>query len=291
MLTCHKLTRTYRLQTAINEVSLQVENNKMVGLIGGSGAGKTTLLKLLAGYLRPTAGHVSLDGNEVFDNLNALSLVRYAGDDEMLPLSMKISDIMMHYASFYSDWNEDLVTEWISICGLRKTTRYKELSKGMQRQLQIRAALGSKVPFLMLDEPLSGLDYYSSKKMCALLLDEYVNKPRTMIISTHNMNEMEHILEEIIFMHDGKLLLHKPLSELQEYALRLTGSQHILVPFSLKKQVYDHESFGSSCTLIIRNDLTAKERWELEQLGIHIGKVSVQDLYVYITHFKEEGSK
>lgn len=292
MITCHQLSRTFRNKPAIDRVTMSIDSNKMVGIIGGSGAGKTTLLKMIAGYLQPTSGSVSLNGKNVFDNLDVLSTIKYAGDDEMIIPSMKIAEIIRHYAAFYPRWNGEAVYDWLQRSNLKDNIKYKELSKGMQRQLQIRAALGSRMPVLLLDEPLSGLDYYSSKEMCSLLLEEYMIEPRTMVISTHNMKEIEHILEEIIFMYKGRLILHKPLSVLQHYAIRLTGPKELLLSYIEEKSIYECEGFGNNCTIAIRNYLASRERQQLEQMGISIGKVDIQDLYIYVTRLagQEEGS-
>jgi ABC-2 type transport system ATP-binding protein len=140
-----------------------------------------------------------------------------------------------------------------------------------------------------MDEPTLGLDAAVRKEFYNILLKDYMENPRTIIISSHLLSEIENLLEEIVLIKDGTLVLHKPMEELQEYAVYLNGRSDIVRTFIEKKQVLNTETFGNSIVAAVRNDLTADELAFLSDNSIDVSKVRVEDVCIFLTKSGKEG--
>ena len=283
------LSKAYGKKQAVNNISLTIEENKIVGLIGRNGAGKTTILKMMAGYFRPTSGQLCLWGQPVFDNLNVLSQLVFVDEEVQYEPSFRLEDILQICAEFYVNWDDAFARKLVRFFGLETKKHYEKLSRGMKTQFNIIVGIASRAPLTLLDEPTLGLDAAVRKDFYSILLKDYMEYPRTIIISSHLLSEMENLLSEIVLIDEGRLVLHEPIEVLQEYGIYLDGDKDILLGFSANRTVWSVETLGKSATLAMRNELSSADRIYLQENDITIRKIPVQDICIYLTKGREVG--
>lgn len=280
---CNGLTKKYKLKEALGDLTLSIQENKMIGLIGRNGAGKTTFLKTCAGRLLPTSGEITVFGGKPFDNLDIISDLIYIDEEIEYSDAFKLSDILELYAIYYRNWDNAFAKKLIKYFNLNEKQKYKKLSRGMKTQFNMIVGLSSRAALTLMDEPTLGLDLAVRREFYNIILKEYIENPRTFIISSHLMSELENILEEMILIHNGKLVFQKSIEELQKYAILLNGKQEILKPFLENKTVLHSETFGNSLIAGILNDLKAEDSSYLEQKGVNISAAKIEDVYIWLT--------
>jgi ABC-2 type transport system ATP-binding protein len=283
IINCKDLTKQYKSKKALDKVTISIDENKIIGLIGRNGAGKTTFLKTCAGYLIPTAGEINIFGKKPFDNLDVLSNMVFIDEEIQYAESLKLKEILELGRIYYKNWDDAFAWKLLKYFGLNEKIKYKKLSRGMKTQFNIVMGLACRAPLTLMDEPTLGLDVAVRKEFYNILLKDYMENPRTFVISSHLMGEIENLLEEIILIHDGKLVFQKPIEELQGYALLLNGKKEMLTPFIEKKQLLHSEVFGNSIIAGIVNDLTKEEEEYLEQNNVDISRAKIQDIYIWLT--------
>lgn len=288
---CDNLSKKYNSVNILNSVKLQIDKNKMIGLIGRNGAGKTTLLKLIAGYLRPTEGDVKVFGEASFNNMNILSDLIYIGEELPYDKFMKLKDILEIGSRFYHNWASEKANKLLRRFNIDKDLKYGNLSRGMKTQFNLIYGLTAGAGITILDELTLGLDIAARRILYDVVLNEYIDYPRTIIISGQLINEMENLLEEIIFLHKGEILLHKSTDEVQEYAVYLEGRREDINEAVQSRHIIYMEEFGSAVKAVIENNLTEHEISALIVKGIAINKVALEDLFIYLTKDMERGEE
>ncbi len=226
-LICSDLVKTYGHKNAVDHVSLTLEQGKIYGLIGRNGAGKTTLLSMLTAQNPVTSGTVTLDGEPVWENRRALDHLCFSRElnvsQESGVGSMKVKEYLRLASYYYPDWDGELARRLVELFELPVKKKLMKLSKGMLSMVTIVVALASKAAFTILDEPVAGLDVVMREKFYKLLLEEYAATGRTFVISTHIIEEAADVLEEVIIMHQGKILTVANTQELVDSARYVSG--------------------------------------------------------------------
>ncbi|MCK5128767.1 MAG: ABC transporter ATP-binding protein [Clostridiales bacterium] len=283
VITTQSLTKKYKDIIALDEFNISIPENKIIGLIGKNGAGKTTLLKACAGRIRQTSGEVKIFGEKVFDNLDVLSKIVFVDEESQYDDSFRVKDIFALAACYYQSWDDDLAQKLIKHFALKQTQKYKKLSRGMKTQVNIIIGICARMPLTILDEPTLGLDAAVRKDFYNILLRDYMNHPRTIIISSHLLNEIEILLEDIVLIDKGKVLMNVPVEEFRNYSVALVGESTFLKEFVQDKEVLDESSLGNASKYVIKNEITEKEKKHLVSNSIDIQSVSSQDLFIYLT--------
>ncbi|HEX3028280.1 MAG TPA: ABC transporter ATP-binding protein [Clostridia bacterium] len=289
VINCTNLTKAYKNKEALSGLNLSIGENKMIGLIGRNGAGKTTFLKTCAGYILPTSGNLTVLGGEPFDNLDVLSNMIFIDEEVSYNASLKLGELLKIGQIYYKNWDNGFAKKLIKYFDLNEKQKYKKLSRGMKTQFNMIMGLASRSPLTLMDEPTLGLDVAVRKEFYSIMLKDYMENPRTFIISSHLMSELENMLEEMILIHKGKLVFQKSIEELQGYALLLNGKEEILKPFLSKKQVLNTESFGNSILAGVVNDLKGEEMAYLENNNVDISAAKIDDVYIWLTKNEKGG--
>ncbi len=206
------VTKKYGKKIALNNFSIEIKENRIIGLLGENGAGKTTLIKLCAGLLTPNSGDIKVNNHNI--GVSTKSIVSYLPDMEYLPEQMKIKEIIKTYNDFFADFNVDKAYEMLSTLKLDENDVFKKLSKGNKEKVQLIIALSRDAKVFLLDEPLGGVDAASRSFIIETILNNY-NTDSTLIISTHLIADIESILDEVILIKDGNLLLQKDAEEIR----------------------------------------------------------------------------
>ncbi len=279
----HELTKQYKDVNALDNFSISIPKNKIIGLIGKNGAGKTTFLKTCAGRIRQTSGEIKIFDDKVFDNLNVLSKLVFVDEESQYNSGYKVKEIIEMANLYYESWDGEFADKLIKHFKLNTNKRYKKLSRGMKTQVNIIVGICCRMPLTILDEPTLGLDAAFRKDFYHILLTDFINHPRTIIISSHLLNEIEMLLEEIILIDDGKLLMHTSMEDFSNYSMMLSGNTTYLESFTEGKEVININSFVNTSEYIIKNNLSKKEITELKNNDISIKSVSPQDLFIFLT--------
>ncbi|GAA0371048.1 ABC transporter ATP-binding protein [Bacillus horti] len=285
---CRGLTKKYGTQTALDDLSFVIEKNKFYGLLGRNGAGKTTLLHILNGELSQSSGTILVDGEAPYENRNALQKVCFIKEGQSFKKVARVEDVCLVASIFYPNWDQDFAEELLETFNLNLKKSVKELSKGMESALGVTVGLASRAPITIFDEPYIGMDAVARQKFYDLLLEEYTECPRTFILSTHLIDEVSKLFEEVIMIDQGKLLLHKNVEQLREEAFYLSGEIKAVESIGANKKIISKEIFGQSNTLGVYGRLSDEERKKAIQLNVSIEHMPLQKLMIYLTSLKEK---
>lgn len=198
---------------ALDGVSLMVRKGSVYGLLGSNGAGKTTLLKILAGVYREDAGEIRIEGEKVFENPNVKEKINFIPDQLYYFPNHTVENMADFYRRIYKNWDDTKYASLKEVFAIDPKRKISTLSKGMQRQVAFWLALSVNPEVMILDEPLDGLDPVMRKKVKKLLIQEVAERDMTIMISSHNLRELEDICDYIGILHRGRMLVQKDLDE------------------------------------------------------------------------------
>lgn len=207
------LDKNYFRKQALNNVNLEIEKGKIVGLLGPNGSGKTTFMKLIAGLLKPTAGEILIDGHEV--GVYTKSIVSYLPDVNALYKWMKIKEALEYYKDFFDDFDTVKAKELLKFMKLNEEDKVKSLSKGMLEKLNLTLALGRNAKLYIFDEPLGGIDPLARETTIDAIINSY-SENSSIIISTHLVKDVERLFDEVVFINQGEIILKGNSEELRE---------------------------------------------------------------------------
>lgn len=219
ILRAENLCKSYFNKKALQGANLTIQQGKIVGLLGPNGSGKTTFLKIAAGILHPSSGKLLIDGKE--PGVYTKSIVSYLPDTEYLFKWMKIKDAVQYFKDFYSDFDEKKAFELLEFMKLDANSSVKSLSKGMKEKLKLTLVLSRKAKLYILDEPLGGVDPTAREKILDAIINNF-SEDSSMIITTHLVNDIERIFDDVAFISDGEIVLQGNAEE-----LRLSKNQSI----------------------------------------------------------------
>lgn len=212
ILYCADIVKKYKHTVALNGVSLKLESGKIIGLLGPNGSGKTTLIKLINGLLTPDQGELLVCGHTPGPESKAL--VSYLPDNIYLNSWMKVKQIVAYFAEFYADFSSETAYEMLEKLGISPEMKLKSLSKGNKEKVCLILVMSRNAKFYVLDEPIAGVDPAARDYVISTILKNYCPES-TVLISTHLISDIEHILDEVIFIQQGNILLHKSVEELK----------------------------------------------------------------------------
>lgn len=213
MITLDRVTKKYMRKVALNDVSIQITKGKIVGLVGENGSGKSTLLKLIAGLAKPSAGDVLVNGVPVTHQ--AAKEISYLSELDEYYSFYNVGETIDFHASQFTDFNKEKAEEIRQFMQLDRKAKLKQLSKGNRGRLKIVLALAREVPVILMDEPLSGLDPMVRDSIVKGLISFIDLEKQTVLITTHEIKEIEAILDDVIVIKDGTMIGHKNVEQLR----------------------------------------------------------------------------
>jgi len=268
------LTKRYGSTPVVRGVDLNVEAGRIVGLIGPNGAGKTTVIKSILG-LTSFDGELKvlgLDPRTQRDEL--MKEVCFIADVAVLPKWLKVSQAVDFVAGVHPRFDRKRAEEFLAKTDIKKESRVRQLSKGMVTQLHLALILAIDAKLLVLDEPTLGLDLLFRRSFYDNLLNDYFNKERTILVTTHQVEEIENILTDVLFIEHGKIVLDSPMESLAERFAQLTPSPGNVDRARALKPFWEREIFGRFAMLF-----DGRNQDELAELG-EVRAPSVADLFV-----------
>lgn len=252
---CNRLDKNYRNKKALNKLSCSIEGEKIIGLIGRNGAGKSTWLKLLAGHLKPTDGEIQIFGENPFNSLKVASNLILIEDTMTFPPFLNIRELLKMAGDFYPNWEGELAEGLLKYADIPLNSYHHNLSKGQASTFNLIYGLAARCAITLLDESMNGMDEGIRTDMYRAILKEYIANPRTIIISSHHLAEIEHLLEEIMLIDHGEVVLHLPLEAVSQMLVRIKGEVNEVKEMTGYQDVLYEKQDVSYEVIIERNKL------------------------------------
>ena len=212
-ITITDLTKRFGNMTALENIDLEVEKGQIVGLLGPNGSGKTTLIKIMTGLLQPTSGNITINGKE--PGIETKKIVAYLPDRNALPDHMTTKQLINLYKDFFEDFDRENAEKMATDLGLDFDQEMKKMSKGTKEKLQLILVMARRAEVYLLDEPIGGVDPATRDYILRTIISNY-NEEAIVLISTHLIADIEQVLDDVIFIKEGKIVLHKSAEEIRE---------------------------------------------------------------------------
>lgn len=213
IITIDNLTKKYKDTLAIDDLSLEIEKGKVVGLLGPNGSGKSTLLKLIVGLLRKDSGKILIDGKS--PGIETKSMISYLPDSYYLYEKLTVRETIDMYGDFYKDFDKNQSDKLLDYLSIPRDKVTKDLSKGLRERLLISLNLSRDADIFIMDEPVDGVDPVAKQAVIDMIIEK-MEKGKTFIITTHQIGDLENLFEDIIFLDKGKVLMHKDAIAIRE---------------------------------------------------------------------------
>jgi len=246
------VTMRFREHTALADVSTVIERDAITGLLGRNGAGKTTLMQLLTGHRVPTSGTVEVFGQRPYENDATLSRICFIKEGQRYPEHFRVRDALYAGSLAFPDWDADLARSLLEDFDLPAKRPIKKLSRGMNSAVGIIIGLASRAPVTLFDEPYLGLDAVARQLFYDRLLADYAENPRTVVLSTHLIEEIASLLERVLLIDRGRVLLDADAESLRGTALTVTGPKDKVAAFAGRHEVLHTESLGGHSRSVVR---------------------------------------
>ncbi|MBE7036088.1 MAG: ABC transporter ATP-binding protein [Ruminococcaceae bacterium] len=254
MIEIKNVTKNFDDFTALKEADIFIEKGTVYGLVGPNGSGKTTLIKCLCGVYRTNAGTITVDGEPVYDNPSLKERIAYIPDDLYFPATYTPRDMAKFYSTMYPSFSWEKYEKLGKLFQLDEKKRIARFSKGMQKQVIFWVCMSCCPDVIVLDEPVDGLDPVMRKKVWSVILQEVEERQVTVLISSHNLRELEDVCDHVGILHQGEVLLQKALSDMKSDTFKLQVAFNGDFPqvLSEKLSVLNHTQTGRVHLLIIR---------------------------------------
>lgn len=272
------VTKRFREVTAVDDVTMAIEEGSIAGLLGNNGAGKTTLMSLITGQAFASSGTVRVFGTSPVENDDVLARTCYVREDMRYPSNFRIGHVLDTGSHFYQRWDSELARAIVDAFELPRRRQIRKFSRGMRSAVGIMIGLASRAPVTIFDEPYLGLDVAARQRFYDLLLADYAAHPRTVVLSTHLIDEAAGLLDRVLLLHRGELLLDEDADGLRGRAARLTGQADAAERLARPYTVLHRESLGSMAAVTIFGDLDPQLSRGAAGASVEFEPVSLQHL-------------
>ena len=279
MLVMKNVTKSFDGFKALDNLNLTVPKGAIYGLVGPNGAGKSTAIRILTGVYRPTEGTVSMEDQPIYENPDIKTRIGYIPDDIFYFPSATLEDMRKYYRGMYPSFDDALFDRLYEVFNLPKKSPIRRFSKGMQKQAAFHLAICCRPDVLILDEPVDGLDPVMRRQVWSLILSDVAQHETTVLISSHNLRELEDICDHVGIMDHGKMLLERSLADMQGniVKLQIVGD----IPEGL--EILHESASGRLQTIIVRG--TAKQVEEavkpVNPTYYDILPLSLEEIFIY----------
>jgi ABC-2 type transport system ATP-binding protein len=275
------LRKVFGTTVALDGVDLRVEEGRILGLIGPNGAGKTTALNTILG-LTPYQGQLRVLGRDPWAERDQLMRdVSFIADVAVLPRWMRVSQALDYVAGVHPRFDRAKAEALLAKTTVKRASKIRELSKGMVAQLHLALVMAIDARLLVLDEPTLGLDILFRKQFYDSLLNDYFDRSRTIVVSTHQVDELQHILTDLMFIDRGRIVLSCSMEEFESRYTEVTVNPDQLAAARALKPIHERQVFGRSILLFDRGANKNIDRQQLAALG-EVHTPSIADLFVAV---------
>ncbi|MDQ0231637.1 ABC transporter ATP-binding protein [Metabacillus malikii] len=286
MIEVHSVSKAYNKHKAVNELSLSVTKGSIYGLLGSNGAGKTSLLKMIAGINRPDKGTIKIDQQPSYENVAIKERVIFIPDVIYFFPQATVAQMASQYRKYYPNWNQERFNQLANAFSIDVNRKVHRLSKGMKRQVAFWLALSTLPDVLILDEPIDGLDPVMRKKIKNLLFQDVAEREMTVLVSSHNLREIEDLCDHVGIMHDGQIIIEKEIDDLKTDTHKIqialsdpTHEEHLLNQLHILHQ----EKRGSILLLIVKGneEKIRKIIQSTELLLFDLLPLTLEEIFIY----------
>ena len=279
MLTLNNVTKTFGSFKALDGLSMTVPKGSVYGLVGPNGAGKSTAIRHLTGIYRPDSGEITLEGRKIYEDPGVKGRIGYIPDDIFYFPSASMEDMHKFYRGMYPDFDEALYEKLYEVFKLPRKSPIRRFSKGMQKQAAFHLTICTRPEVMILDEPVDGLDPVMRRQVWSLILSDVAKNNTTVLISSHNLRELEDICDHVGIMNHGKMLLEKSLADMQgqTHKIQLVGD----TPEGL--EILHESASGRLKTLVVRGDAEAIRSIlaAAKPLYFDVLPLSLEEIFIY----------
>jgi ABC-2 type transport system ATP-binding protein len=274
------LTRRYRDQVALDDVSVEIAAGSITGLLGRNGAGKTTLLRVLAGQEFPSSGSVRVLGGPPAENDHVLRRMTFVREDQDYP-DIKVRHALRAASWFYPNWDADLADSLLADFDLPSGKAVKKLSRGMRSALGIVIGLAARAEVTLFDEPYAGLDAVARQVFYDRLLADYAECPRTIVLSTHLIDEAAALFESVVVIDRGRVVLEAAADGLRGIATTVSGPVLAVDEFTAGRPAWNRRRLGSQASVVTVGQLDEDCQARARSLGLDLSPLTLQQLVVH----------
>ena len=284
MIKVNAISKSFGDKKALNKATLTVEKGAVYGLVGPNGAGKSTLIRHLTGVYRPDEGHISLDGQPVYDNPKIKEKICCIYDDIFYYMSASTRDLMKFYRGIYPNFDMERYEKLrAAFPEVKETAPLRSLSKGMLKQSAFWLSISCRPEYLLLDEPVDGLDPVMRRQIWSILMSDVAEQGTTVLLSSHNLRELEDVCDHVGIMHEGQVLLEQKLTDLQDSVTKvqiLFGQEE---PEQLGLRILSSHRTGKMHTLILRAspDEALARLGALDPIYLEALPLSLEEIFIY----------
>ena len=292
MIKINDVTKRYEKKTAVSNVSLQIDKGQIHGRIGENSAGKTTLIKCIVGIYTPDEGSITLDGNDVYDNVDAKKRIAYVGDYAQFVPFYTVSAVLKMYARFYDTFNIDKFNKYNEIYKIPLKSVANNLSKGQKMRLNIMLEMSKGAEYIIMDEPASGLDPIAKTQFFDMLIREVEENGTGIFISSHNLQSLEKICDVVTVMHQGEIESNVAVNELKSKIKRAQAVfEKGVSDEDLVNAGFEHVSHTGSIYTMNSKEEDESIKEKLKSLGasfIEVTDLSLEEYFVALGDKKEQ---
>ncbi len=284
MITVKSLDKSFDGFKALSDLNLNVKKGSIYGLVGTNGAGKTTLIKHVTGILKPDHGEILMSGENIYENIPVKEKLGYIPDDLYFFSTYSLKESARFYHSIYPNWNQDRYNHMVKQLELNENRKLSKFSKGMQKQAAFILTMSSMPDYLVLDEPIDGLDPIIRKLVWKYIVEDVAEREMTVLVSSHNLRELEGICDSIGILSKGKMMIERDLDELKSdiHKIQVAFKASAEDPYK-GLNVLHRESRGTVDLLIIRNrkDVVESIINESHPVLFDMLPLSLEEIFIY----------
>ena len=279
----HNLTKRYKDTLALDAVTLQIEKDTIYGLLGRNGAGKTTLMSILTAQNFATSGDVRVFGEHPYENARVLSRICFVRESQKYPDDATARIAFGAARLFFPHWDQQLADRLIDDFQLPMKTPIKKLSRGQLSAVGVMIGLASRAEITFFDEPYLGLDAVARQIFYDRLLEDYAEHPRTVILSSHLIDEVANLIEKVIVIDQGRIILDEDTESVRGRASTIVGDAARVAEWSQGREILHTEELGRVASVTVLGTLTRDDRAALLEADLDLAPVSLQQLIVRLT--------
>jgi ABC-2 type transport system ATP-binding protein len=277
------LTKRYRDTVAVDDVSFTIEKDTIYGLLGRNGAGKTTVMSILTAQNFATSGDVTVFGQQPYENAHVLQRMCFVRESQKYPDDATPLHAFRAAKLFFPNWSQALADELVAAFRLPLKRRIKKLSRGQLSAVGVIIGLASRAEITFFDEPYLGLDAVARQIFYDRLVADYSEHPRTVVLSSHLIDEVSHLIERVLVIDEGRILMDESTDDVRDRAANIVGDAAAVNAFAAGREVIHRESLGRVASVTVLGALTDDDRRRLAEADLEVASVSLQQLIVRLT--------
>lgn len=282
------LQLAYGRDPVLHDMNFEIHEPKIYGLLGRNGAGKTSLLSIIGSFREATSGDLRINGVAPFENAQIMQDVTFMYNKDFTGETDSPSTIVKYLGRYRPHFDLEYAMELIKKFKLEGNKSVAKLSKGKQSAFNVVVGLANRSPITIFDEVYLGMDAPARDLFYKELLKDQELHPRIIILSTHLVSEMDYLFDEVMIIHEGRILLQEPYDAIVSRGVTVVGGKDAVARFAANKEILNEEQLGDTKSVTIYGEMNEADRLAASELGLTIGPVSLQDLFIQLTKEDDE---